>query len=172
VINNLNFYVTLDSYFSNSRYYAIDYPQQNATMMSTCLAGFKEEHPAADVKNIWFGDQSNTTFLKKVIKEFQQDKKTTPKTWDIIVDDGGHRFNQITSSFKNLWPHISRGGLYVIEDLNMDHGFSKVMGTWMTLISQQTKETISPVKKLESNIPLGVAEMGCSYQICYFRKKM
>jgi hypothetical protein len=54
----------------------------------------------------------------------------------------------------------------------MDPAFSKVMGTWMTLISQQFKEKISPLKNLEANIPLGVAEMGCSYQICYFRKKM
>lgn len=98
-------------------------------------------------------------------------KNDTLKTWNIITDDGGHIFEEMKISFINLWPHVSSGGLYIIEDLNMDPQFSKVMGPWMTLISQRFKEWMSPSTDFEANVPLGVSEMGCSYQICYFRKK-
>ena len=35
----------------------------------------------------------------------------------VIVDDGGHRNYMILNAFWSLWPIVSPGGLYFIEDL-------------------------------------------------------
>jgi hypothetical protein len=184
-------------YFAAADYYAIDFlpPGRNMTA-EKCMTGFKQEFPLIDIKKVWFGDQSDSIFLKQVTTEYT---KTSP-TWDVIIDDGGHYYNQIVASLVHLWPLVSPGGLYIIEDLNMDPGFSKVMGTWTTLIAARNREKIvkdptgdaglgtvmeastsllkkdAPKKentiKLEDNIPKDVSEMGCSYQICYFRKAL
>jgi demethylmacrocin O-methyltransferase len=47
--------------------------------------------------------------------------------FDIIIDDASH-INKLTiHSFTLLWPHLKRGGIYVIEDLESswwnEHGF-------------------------------------------------
>ena len=38
--------------------------------------------------------------------------------YDVVIDDGGHTMDQQITSFKVLWPHVKRHGVYVIEDLN------------------------------------------------------
>lgn len=57
------------------------------------------------------GDQSNEEFWKRVIEAYGP-------SWDIIIDDGGHSSQQIVTTFKMMWPHITPGGFYCIEDLN------------------------------------------------------
>jgi hypothetical protein len=41
-------------------------------------------------------------------------KKISP---DIIIDDAAHTMNSHFKSFNNLWPQLSKGGLYIIEDM-------------------------------------------------------
>jgi hypothetical protein len=36
----------------------------------------------------------------------------------IIIDDGSHRGEDHITSFEALWPFVTRGGWYVIEDLH------------------------------------------------------
>jgi hypothetical protein len=50
-------------------------------------------------------------------------------SFDIVVDDGGHRMDQQQISFATLFPAVKSGGLYVIEDIHTsfpelypDHG--------------------------------------------------
>jgi cephalosporin hydroxylase len=43
--------------------------------------------------------------------------------YDIIIDDGSHILADIATSFKFLWPHVSEGGLYIIEDT--EHSYNK-----------------------------------------------
>lgn len=38
--------------------------------------------------------------------------------FDIIIDDGGHTMPQQITSFKTLFYHVKKGGMYVIEDLH------------------------------------------------------
>lgn len=61
-----------------------------------------------DVK-IVIGDQSNKEFLEQ-LGEF-----------DIIVDDGGHTMVQQQNSFSVLFPKLSSGGIYVIEDTHTSY---------------------------------------------------
>jgi cephalosporin hydroxylase len=58
---------------------------------------------------IEIGDQSDPNFLKEVVR------KHGP--FDVVLDDGGHTFNQITSSFKFLFEHLKEDSVYMIEDV-------------------------------------------------------
>lgn len=35
---------------------------------------------------------------------------------DILLDDGGHTMNQQITTFREMFPHIQDGGLYMCED--------------------------------------------------------
>jgi hypothetical protein len=41
--------------------------------------------------------------------------------FDIILDDGGHTMEQQISSFVSLFPHVKKGGMYIIEDLHTSY---------------------------------------------------
>ncbi len=40
---------------------------------------------------------------------------------DLVLDDGSHRGHHIITSFRTLFPLLSDGGLYVIEDMHDDY---------------------------------------------------
>lgn len=40
---------------------------------------------------------------------------------DIVIDDGSHIPVDQTASFDTLWPKVTRGGLYIIEDTHPNH---------------------------------------------------
>jgi len=58
--------------------------------------------------HIYQGDQSDKNFLREVAG------KEGP--FDIIIDDGSHMQSHIITSFETLFPLMSPGGIYVIED--------------------------------------------------------
>jgi glycosyltransferase involved in cell wall biosynthesis len=57
---------------------------------------------------LYLGNQADTKFLEKVAEKGK---------FDLIVDDGSHQPNDQYISLEFLWPHVSKGGFYVIEDL-------------------------------------------------------
>jgi len=58
------------------------------------------------------GDQSNNGFL---------DEFAATRQFDIIVDDGGHKMKHQLRSLRRLWPIVTSGGWYVIEDLHTSY---------------------------------------------------
>ena len=72
---------------------------------------------------IYIGSQEDREFLKKI--------KCENKHIDIIIDDGGHTMNQQITTFEELYPHLSEGGIYLCEDLQTSYwpkyggGYSK-----------------------------------------------
>lgn len=56
-----------------------------------------------------YGNQADPIFLHEVASKYEH--------FDIIIDDGGHIWNEQQISFEVLWPYVSAGGLYIIEDL-------------------------------------------------------
>jgi cephalosporin hydroxylase len=56
------------------------------------------------------GSQDDADFLSSVVSEMGAP--------DIILDDGSHKADHQLASFKALWPLLTTGGLYVIEDLH------------------------------------------------------
>ncbi|WP_235822597.1 class I SAM-dependent methyltransferase [Pseudogemmobacter blasticus] len=62
---------------------------------------------------IEIGDQSDGAFLDGLAARHGP--------FDLIIDDGGHKMNQQTTSLRHLWPHLNDGGLYVVEDTHTSY---------------------------------------------------
>jgi len=47
------------------------------------------------------------------------------KTFDIIIDDGSHVFDDVVVTINNLWKNLKPGGIYIVEDVsaNQDLGW-------------------------------------------------
>lgn len=79
---------------------------------------------------IHIGDQNNTVDLENIFLKANITKPTEGAfrnngfgQFDIIVDDGGHYFDQIRTSFEVLFKDaLAPGGLYVIEDVCFSPG--------------------------------------------------
>ena len=71
---------------------------------------FEKEFP--NVK-IFIGDQSNSDFLNFI--------KTQVPSIDILIDDGSHFSPHIIKTFEAIYPIISTGGVYLIEDLHSNY---------------------------------------------------
>ena len=56
------------------------------------------------------GSQNDPVFLTSIIEEAGQP--------DIVLDDGSHIADDQITSFRNLWPKLKDGGLYIIEDIH------------------------------------------------------
>lgn len=56
------------------------------------------------------GSQTDAAFLDRVLD-------LHPKP-GIVIDDGSHRHADIVSTFERLFPRLSRGGCYVVEDFD------------------------------------------------------
>lgn len=55
------------------------------------------------------GDQADPAFLR--------DLSAHEGPFDVVIDDGSHRSEDVICSFRVLWPLVSPGAVYVIEDL-------------------------------------------------------
>lgn len=162
--------LTWKGYFKSLKYYAIDYmPLSKATEMTECWNEFQLKHPNV-VEKLWVGDQANTTFLAQVVNEFRAIENTSiPAQFDIIIDDGGHFYGQMKASMMHLWPYISDGGMYVIEDLAADYHFSRVVAKWIEKLS--FGEGYLDGGAFENFMPAGIKTITCAHQICMFRKQ-
>jgi hypothetical protein len=56
------------------------------------------------------GSQVDNKFLESVVKEMGG--------LDIVLDDGSHHMQHVPATIKCLFPHLSYGGIYMIEDLH------------------------------------------------------
>lgn len=66
---------------------------------------------ASERSTVWIGDQADQAILKTLAEL---------GPWDLIVDDGGHRFEQQIASFSALIHVLAPRGVYAIEDLHAD----------------------------------------------------
>lgn len=59
------------------------------------------------------GDQADCAFLRDLGRQCGP--------FDIVIDDGSHRASDTTAAFGELFPFVTQGGLYVIEDLQTSY---------------------------------------------------
>jgi len=57
---------------------------------------------------IFRGNQSDTAFLGEVLEE--------TGGFDIVIDDGSHRNEDVIKTFEFLFPRLASNGVYVVED--------------------------------------------------------
>lgn len=65
---------------------------------------------ASDDTTIFIGDQADRAFLARVREAVQR--------VDILIDDGGHRMEQLRASFDELFGCVDAQGVYLAEDLH------------------------------------------------------
>lgn len=58
---------------------------------------------------IVIGDQADRNFWAQFRKDFAR--------VDILIDDGGHRYEQQATSLEEMLPHMAQGGVYICEDI-------------------------------------------------------
>ena len=63
---------------------------------------------------LWKGDQSDSNFWKKFLDK-------TGGNFDIVIDDGSHVPSHQLLTFETVWPHITPGGIFVIEDIETSY---------------------------------------------------
>lgn len=74
------------------------------------------------------GSQDDPAFLERVVQEMGG--------VDIVLDDGSHDSRHIRASLHALYPKLSEGGLYVIEDLHCSYwpkwsgGYRRSVAFW------------------------------------------
>jgi len=63
-----------------------------------------------DGVKVFIGDQADRSFWKQFCTK-------VPKL-DIVIDDGGHKYEQQVVSLEELLPHLRPGGIYLCEDVH------------------------------------------------------
>ena len=62
----------------------------------------------SQIEGVEFGDATDPETIKKLHDKYG--------SFDVILDDGGHRNSQVIKTFELLFPLLADGGLYVVED--------------------------------------------------------
>jgi SAM-dependent methyltransferase len=68
------------------------------------------QHNSQDIE-IVIGDQADRNFWNTFFQNYNE-------PFDIAIDDGGHRMQQMIMSFVTVSQHIRDGGIYLVEDLH------------------------------------------------------
>jgi len=94
--------------------------------------------------------------------------------FDIVVDDGGHKNTQIKTSFDVLWPHVKKGGLYFIEDLqvgrNKAYDDTKGGAVMSDLIQSWVDQLLIANDPVKHPLPEHVDYILCQREACVIAK--
>jgi len=63
--------------------------------------------------NVRIGSQSDPDFLQSLIDEFGM--------FDVVLDDGSHRMDDVWNSFQYLYPKMPKNGIYMVEDMHTSY---------------------------------------------------
>lgn len=86
-----------------------DYFGPNARIYGVDIQPACQAYADESVK-VFIADQKDRSFWKRF--------KTDVPQVDIVIDDGGHQFEQQVASFEELLPYMRPGGVYLCEDLH------------------------------------------------------
>jgi len=93
-----------EKYFPNANIFGIDIDNE-------CL------QYQSDRTKIFIGDQSDVSFLRNV-------KAKIPRV-DILIDDGSHRAKDQKATFEEMYYHVRKPGVYLIEDIEFNYWSEK-----------------------------------------------
>ena len=93
-----------EKYFPNANIFGIDIDKD-------CL------QYQSDRTKIFIGDQSDVSFLRNV-------KAKIPRI-DILIDDGSHRAKDQKITFEEMYYHVRKPGVYLIEDIELNYWLDK-----------------------------------------------
>ena len=95
---------------------------------------------------IFIGEQGNKDHLQQIIDRHG--------AFDSIIDDGSHSTDDLKASFEKLFPHMSEGGVYLVEDTHTNYwehfgGGYKKPGTF----TESMKHAIDQLNAFHSKDP-------------------
>ncbi len=92
-----------EQYFDEGKVWGIDCSDQP-------LGGMQDLRPmiSEGTHNIIIMDGTSAADIKKHFKDIQ---------FDVIIDDGSHQLTHQLESYKHFKKHLSKGGIYIIEDV-------------------------------------------------------
>ena len=136
-----------------------------------CVQKAKERN-MLDGIHVVTGDQSDPATLQRWVKE------SNGGNFDIIIDDGGHKNCQISTSFDYLWPALLPGGYYFIEDLQVGRWkgwqcggmiMSDRITEWIDRLLY--KYTDAKTKSYKYTMPEDVLFVFCQAEACVIGKR-
>ena len=76
------------------------------------------------------------------------------ENFDVIIDDGSHKPSDQIKSFEILWPMLSDGGLYIIEDVQCEMSLKNDLAKLVPKSSIVTFDLRTQSKLVDSGIVL------------------
>eukprot|EP00966_Prymnesium_polylepis_P129579 2996555-Prymnesium_polylepis.1 len=119
-------------------------------------------------KRVFIGDQGSP--------EFWQDFKRQVPRLDVILDDGGHLPHLQNVTLHEIYPHLSRGGVYLTEDLHgrshpfADYVYQQFVSSKMGLNNVPSKKTSHAAYPV-SLIQLQTAEVAFYHYMLVIEKR-
>lgn len=87
---------------------------ENANIVGLDIDPSKSRYET-DKTKVYIGSQSDKNLIDRIKNDY-------PDGFDVILDDASH-INELTiESFNLLFPHLKRGGYYIIEDTHCTYG--------------------------------------------------
>lgn len=88
--------------------------------------------------------------------------------FNIIIDDGSHKFKETDNTFKNLFQYLENGGLYIIEDF--------MAGYFPNQFPEQKDINLLIFQIAEKKIELGISDFNIIFKepscsLAVFKKK-
>jgi len=121
--------------------------------------------------NIHIGDQTDVKFLQEVFNIYGH--------FEIILDDGGHSWKQQIVSFETLFPLLTPGGMYFVEDMHTSYKPQSIWDDYHTTGINYFKNIVDAINlngksfrgyKEINNQPLDYLEKNTDY--IHFYKSM
>ncbi|WP_162009691.1 class I SAM-dependent methyltransferase [Methylocystis heyeri] len=106
--------------------------------------------------SVRIGSQDDSDFLRKVVAEMGG--------LDVVLDDGSHVASHQRASFNALFPLLSEGGLYIIEDMHTAYwaeyeGGLRKQGTAVEFLKEKIDEMHRHYRNPELNRPESMPEI-------------
>jgi len=112
--------------------------------------------------DIHIGDQTDVVFLEEVVDRY--------KHFEVILDDGGHSWRQQIVSFETLFPKLTSGGLYFIEDMHTSYRTPSVWADYEITGVEYFKKLVDEVN-LNGKSFCGYSEIG-NQTLTYFENNI
>lgn len=150
--------------------------------MDICEKRFNRAELEALGIHVLMADQADGRSIYEALYPHVTTAKT-PFSFDFIVDDGGHRMRQQQVSLAMLFPFLTPGGLYAIEDLHTsrypefyDSPADKEVTTWQLLKALEEKKNIASPYITEADFLYLKNNIDsiyyCAYEkLCFITKK-
>lgn len=84
-----------------------------AKIIGIDINDLKTFNPTKENVILLLGDQSDKNFWDSVLPGIGK--------IDVFLDDGSHQMNDQITTMKIIWPHLSVGGVYIVEDTHTSY---------------------------------------------------